>query len=285
MRLTEGGRFCCALMAALMLAAGMASADTLDHIRQDKTIRVAYRDDAPPFSFKGKTEPLGYMVDLCRAVAKNLAQQLNLRSLNIDYVKVTAADRFDAITQGKADLLCEPTTQTLSRREKVDFSIPTFVDGAGLLIRRDGPKSLKALGGRKVAVLAGTTTEQELNGSLKAADITAEVIPARTHDEGLKMLDDGKISAYFADHTILLFLAGKSKSPSKFMISDDYLSIEPYALALPHGDEDFRLAVDRALSNIYRSGEIAKIYTHTFGNKTKPSQTLQSLYVISALPE
>jgi ABC-type amino acid transport substrate-binding protein len=284
MRLTA--KICATLAAALLIANGAAAAGTLDQIKQDKTVRIAYRDDAPPFSFKGTNgQPAGFMVDLCRAVTKELAQQLNLSPVKIVYVTVTAADRFDAITKGKADLLCEPTTQTLSRRTQVDFSIPTFVDGAGLMIRNDGPKSLVALGGRKIGVLAGTTTEQELNASLKDAGLSATIVPARTHEEGLAMLDDGKVSAYFADRAILMFLAAQSKAPSKLLLADNYLTIEPYALALPHGDENFRLAVDRALSEIYRSGRIAGIFTRTFGADTKPSQTLQTLYLISALPE
>jgi ABC-type amino acid transport substrate-binding protein len=276
---------CAGIAASLVLVGGVASAATLDRLKQDKTIRIAYREDAPPFSYKGKTgEPAGFMVDLCRAVAKELAQQLN-SPLKTVYIPVTAVDRFDVIAKGKADLLCEPTTQTLSRREEVDFSIPTFVDGAGLLIRSDGPKSLSALGGRKIGVLAGTTTEQELNASLKDAGITATVIPAHTHEQGLAMLDDGKISAYFADRAILMYLAAQSKAPRKLLLADNYLTIEPYALALPHGDEDFRLAVDRALSDIYRSGKIAAIFTQTFGSDMKPSKTLQTLYLISALPD
>lgn len=296
MRWIEGGRLCSALLAAMMFTTGTASAGALDHIRQDKTIRIAYRADAPPFSYTGKTDhgksdnvnteqPAGFMVDLCRAVAKQLAGQLNLPPLNIVYVKVTAVDRFEAISRGKADLLCEPTTQTLSRREQVDFSIPTFVDGAGLMIRSDGPKSLKALAGHKIGVLAGTTTEDELRASLKDEGIAAEIIPAQTHQEGLAMLDDGKVSAYFADRAILMFLAQQSKAPGKLLIADNYLTIEPYALALPRGDEDFRLAVDRALSTIYRSGDIVAIFTRTFGKATKPSGMLQTLYVISALSD
>src|SRR6201987_3028574 len=125
------------------------------------------------------------MVDLCREVAKKLADQLRLDSLNVVYVPVTAADRFEAIQQQKADLLCEPTSATLSRREQVDFSIPTFVDGAGLIIRGDGPVELKALAGQKIGVLAGTPTEEALRNPLKLADITADVIPAKTPAEGL----------------------------------------------------------------------------------------------------
>src|ERR1700741_3544687 len=100
---------------------GMASAGALDRLGQEKTIRIAYREDAPPFSYKDKIgEPVGFMVDLCRDVAKRLAEQLNLPSLNVTYVRITAADRFEAIQQQKADLLSEPTSATLSRREQVD---------------------------------------------------------------------------------------------------------------------------------------------------------------------
>ena len=273
-------------IAALLVMVGVAAAGTLDRIDQEKAIRIAYREDAPPFSYKDKIgEPTGFMVDLCRAVAKKLAEQRNIPTLNVTYVPVTAADRFEAITQQRADLLCEPTSVTLSRREQVDFSIPTFLDGAGLMVRADGPKNLRALAGQKVGVLAGTTTEEALRNTLKEAGINADITAAKTHGEGLAMLDEGKISAYFGDRSILLFLIKESKAPEKLRLADDYLSVEPYALALPRGDSDFRLAVDRALSHIYRSGEIASIFQRTFGGKAEPSQILRTLYVISSLPD
>ena len=279
-----------AVIAALSVTAGVfagtASAATLDRIGQDKTIRIAYRDDAPPFSYKDKIgEPVGFMVDLCREVAKKLADQLHLTSLNVTYVPVTAADRFEAIQAQKADLLCEPTSATLSRRELVDFSIPTFVDGASLMIRADGPHDFKAMAGHKIGVLGGTTTEEALRNSLKLAGITAEIIPAKTHAEGLAMLDNAKVSAYFGDRSILVSLIRDSKAPNKLMLAENYLSVEPYALALPHGDEDFRLAVDRALSHIYRSGEIGAIFKRTFGDKTKPGEVLLTLYLVSGLQD
>jgi len=275
-----------ASVAALLITIGLAAAGTLDQIRQDKAIRIAYREDAPPFSWKDKIgEPTGFMVDLCRAVAKKLAEQLNLPSVNAVYVPVTATDRFEAITQQKADLLCEPTSATLSRREQVDFSIPTFLDGASLMVRADGPKNLRDLAGKKVGVLAGTTTEEALRNTLKEAGIAADVVAAKTHGEGLAMLDEDKISAYFGDRSILLFLIKDSKAPEKLRLADDYLSVEPYALALPRGDSDFRLAVDRALSHIYRSGEIVAVFQRTFGGKAEPSQILRTLYVVSGLPD
>ena len=285
-----GGKYLCAAFVALTMLmtgffTGTASAGALDRISQEKAIRIAYREDAPPFSYKDKIgEPVGFMVDLCREVAKKLADQLQVASLNVVYVPVTAADRFEAIQQQKADLLCEPTSATLSRRKIVDFSIPTFVDGASLMIRADGPHDLKAMAGKKIGVLGGTTTEQSLRDSLKAAGITSDIIPAKTHAEGVALLDEGKISAYFADRSILVSLINHSKAPGKLMLAENYLSVEPYALALPRGDEEFRLAVDRALSHIYRGGEIGPLFKRTFG-EANPGQVLGTLYLVTGLPD
>jgi ABC-type amino acid transport substrate-binding protein len=273
------------LAAGLVLANG-ALAGTLDDIRQHKVVRIAYREDAPPFSYKDSAgEPAGLMIDLCKAVTENLATQLSLASLRIVYVPVTAADRFETIQQHRADMLCEPTSVTLSRRKLVDFSIATFVDGASLVIRPDGPRNLQAVGGQKIGVLAGTTTEKELRNSLTNAGLTADIIPAKTHTEGLAMLDDARIVAYFADRSILATLIRTSKEPEKLSLADMYLTVEPYALALPLGDEDFRLEVDRALSEIYHSGKLAPMFLRAFGANFQAGPFLQTLYLTSALPE
>jgi ABC-type amino acid transport substrate-binding protein len=290
--MSEGKRQPRALAGAVLLTmlcaawATSASAGALDRIRQDKVIRLAYREDAPPFSYKDNIgEPAGYMVDLCRAIAKNLAKQQQFTDLSVVYVPVTAVNRFDAIQQDKADLLCEPTSATLSRRKQVDFSIATYIDGASLMIRVDGPRDVKSLAGLKVGVLGATTTELELRETLKSYAVDAQVIVAKTHAEGLTMMDDGAISAYFADRDILTTLIKNSKAPEKLAVAENYLTIEPYALALPHGDDDFRLAVDQAISHIYRSGQISAIFARNFGTNTKPNGLLAALYLISGLPD
>lgn len=271
---------------AIVSLAGTAFAGTIDRIRHDHIVRIAYRADAPPFSYNGSNkEPAGFMLDLCRAVVTRLAQQLDLPSLNTSYLTVTAVDRFDVIRENKADLLCEPTSSNLSRRKLVDFSIATFVDGASLMITADGPHNLQELAGRTIGVLAGTTTEQELRNSLAQAAVNATVMPAKTHAEGLAMLDEGKTSAYFADRSILSALLANSNAPEKLRLADAYLTIETYALALPRGDDDFRLEVDRALSHIYGSGEINSILEQTFGKNLQPGSMLQMVYILSGLPD
>src|SRR5580700_395524 len=286
---TRSRWFRAVLVAALLTVtqfAGLASAGTIDKIRTDQAIRIAYRDDARPFSYKepNGAEPTGYVVNLCKAAAKHLADQLGVPSLKVVYVPVTAANRFEAIEHHDADLLCEPTSATLARRKIVDFSIPTFIDGASLLTSDMTLHHLEDLAGHKIGVLAGTTTEDVLRGLLKGRSISAEVVPAKTHDQGLASLEDGETLAYFGDRSILIFLIkDRSKAPEKLEILEDYLTVEPYALALAHGDEDFRLAVDTALSHIYRSNEIIAIYDQSFGGKLKRSDLMDALYVVSGL--
>jgi len=274
------------LLAMSLLPNNSAAAGTLDRLRESKTIHFGVRDDAPPFSYKDdKGQPAGFIVDLCRAVAHHISGELGVGELLIEYVPVTAADRFEAIETGKADILCEPTSATLSRREHVDFSIATFLDGASLMTNGATLSSLKDLAGKKVGVLNGTTTEASLKDTLRLVGIACEVVPAKTHEEGLAMLEKGEISAYFGDRAILTFLAARSSAPDKLHLAQNYFTAEPYALALPRGDSDFRLAVDRALSRIYRSGQIGPIFAGTFGAQYQPSDTLKTLFAVSALPE
>lgn len=265
---------------------GNAVAATLDDIRQSKTLRIAYREDAPPFAYKTPAgQPSGYMIELCQAVAKDLAQQLKIPDLKVAYVPVTTASRLDAITQNKADLLCDSFTQTVERRKIVDFSIPTFIDGTSFAIRNDGPQDLKLLAGKKVGVVAGTLTEQGTRNSLAALHVNAEIVPFKSFDEAMAALEKGDISAYFAGRAMLAGMIKGHPAAARILLAATFLTIEPFALAMRRGDGDFRLAVDTALSHVYRSGEIATIFTRTFGAQEKPTPTLQALYMIATLPE
>jgi len=229
--------------------------------------------------------PAGYSVDLCRAVAEDIKGQLKLGKLDVKYVQVTAADRFEAIEKGRADLLCEATTATLTRRKLVDFSIATFVSGASLMIKPGGPTTYEGLAGRKIGVLGGTTTEQALRNSLNDQKMKANVVVVKSHPDGIRMLATGEIDAYFGDRTILQFLQRDDKVAAGLLLANDYLTFEPYALALPHGDDPFRLAVDTALSRIYRSGNIQDIFIRSMGKNVKPSDLVKALYLIASMPE
>ena len=273
------------VVAALLLASQSVAAGTLDRVRAAGVFKIGYRTDAPPFSYKSVIgEPVGYIVDLCREVAAATKQELGLKDLKVEYVTVTAEDRFDAVKSGRIDLLCEATTVTLARRRLVDFSLMTFIDGASVMVRSDGPQSFKSLAGHKIGVHEGTTTEDELRRTLADLKVDAEVVPVADHADGVKRLESGELAAYFADRAILTYLLLGEGAPKTLRISKEYFSREPYALALARGDDDFRFLVDRTLARLYRGSAINAIFAKSFG-KAKASDILKALYAINALPE
>jgi ABC-type amino acid transport substrate-binding protein len=274
------------LAAVALLLPMSAGAQTLERIRDSGVIKIGYREDAAPYSYKNAIgQPAGYTVALCQAVATDIAEEVGLAELAVDYVPVGTADRFSALQQGRIDLLCGATTATLARRALIDFSVPTFIDGAGVLLRADGPDRFADLAGQSVGVRAATTTEEALRNTLDRQGMQATVVPVESHEDGLARLEAGEITAYFADQAILIFLMAGSEAPEGLKLGEGQFTLEPYALGMQRGDDDFQLVVDTSLSRLYRSGEVDRIFKNSFGANANQSEILRALYLISALPE
>ena len=265
-----------------------AAAQTLDKIRKSGVITLGYIDGAAPFSFAdGNGQPQGYSVELCAAVADGVAAQLKRQGLKVRWVKLTIQDRIDAVRTGKVDLECSTTTWTLSRQQLVDFSLVTFVDGGSLLVKATSEVGRVAdFDGKRIAVIGGTTTEKSLRGVLARNMAKTEVVLVKTREEGLALLSEGQVEALASDRTALIgvvVMSGATRGAYKLLDQD--FSIEQYALMLRRNDADFRLAVNRVLARVYRSGEIEKIYGRWLGPLGPPSMLLSATYFIQNLAE
>lgn len=275
------------LIALLCMAVSTAAlaADTLKRVRETGTLRLGVRADAPPYSYRAANgEAAGYIVDLCREVAAAIAKAEKIPSLKIDYVEVSSTTRLTAVRDDKIDILCDPTSMTMSRRSLVDFSLPTFIDGAGVLHRVNESYRLEDLGGKKIGVLQGTTTEESLRTTLAELGIKVEIVPMRAHPEGVRSLSAGKIDAYFGDRGILNYHLINSRASTALKLADQYYTFETYALALPRGDEKLRLLVDATLADLYRTDRVKKIYNQSFGS-FPPDQFIRALFVINGVPK
>jgi len=274
--------------AVLALAVTAANAQTLDKIRKSGVITLGYIDGAAPFSYTdGNNEAQGYSVELCRSVADGIAAQLKRTGVKTRWVKLTIQNRIDAVRKGQVDIECSTTTWTLSRQQLVDFSLVTFVDGGSLLV---GAKSeanrLQDLAAKRIAVLRGTTTEKALREALARRSVQAEVVLVDKRDEGLTLLREAQVEAFAADRTTLIGVVVMSGTGAgQYRLLDQDFSIEQYALMLPRGDHDFRLAVNRVLARVYRSGEIEKIYGRWLGPLGPPSLLLSATYFIQTISE
>jgi len=273
---------------ALLMTVSAAGAQTLDRIRKQGTVRLGYVEGAAPFSSaENGGEPQGYSVELCRAVVDGLAEQLKRESLPIQWVKLTLQNRIEAVRKKQVDIECGTATWTLSRQQLVDFSLITFVDGGSLLVGAQSEISqLRDLEGKRIAVIAGTTTEPALRAALERGSVKAELVSIKTRDEGLNLLATREVEALASDRTALIGLVVMSGgAKGNFKLLDQDFSIEQYALMLPRGDADFRLAVNRVLARIYRSGEIEKIYARWLGPLGPPSVLLSATYYIQSISE
>jgi putrescine:ornithine antiporter len=280
-----------------------APGTTLDRIRETGQVRFGYRADARPFSYRDESGgAAGYTVGLCLKVADEIKAELGLADLNVQWVPVTAADRFTAVQGGQIDMLCGAATETLERRQQVAFSIPIFPGGVGAVLRSDAPIRLQeVLSGQKLsdrpvwranagqllqaqkfAVVAGTTAEHWLAAKLTEFQLTAEVVPVDGYAAGIRALLDRQADVFFGDRAILMDAVARDPSLSGLSVLDRLFTYERVALALSRGDDAFRLVVDRALSRFYASGGLRDLYVQWFG---EPGDNVLGFFRWTTLPQ
>lgn len=280
-------------VACFTVAAMPASAATLDRIRQTGSIKLGYLADARPFSFRGESGAAeGYAVALCQQVADQARKSLALPDLRVEWVPVSDDNRLSDVQQGNIDVLCAPTSTTLANRQDVSFSIPIFAGGNRAVMRADAPAALReALGesrstravwrgtpaarvlkGTTFAVVAGTTSYKWLNSRRAALQVDARVVPVVDYRSGLQQLLDGKVDVFFGERSLVLGALSDAER-KELVVADRLFTHEPLALALARGDEDFRLLVDRSLSQLYASDGFADLYKRWYGEFDDKART------------
>jgi len=258
----------------------------LKSIIDTKTIRIGYRADASPFAFtNSRGEPSGYSLDLCQLVTKSIAEQYGLPDLKIEWVPVTVQTRFSAVSGGQVDLECGSSSVTLGRMKEVDFSNYIFVESTGVVVpRASNIHAFADMGGKKIAVVSGTTNERAVTLQNSERQLNLTIVPVKNRDEGVAALQAGKVDAYASDK--LLLLGAQINHADDFILLPDDLSIEPYAIALARGDWALRLAVNTGLAQIYRSGQIVVIFKKWFEEVgLRPGTLLGAAYTLGALSD
>jgi glutamate/aspartate transport system substrate-binding protein len=236
-------------------------------------------------SFQEKDgKPAGYSIDLCNLIVAAVKNKIG-GNVDIEYVPVTAAERFNALADNRIDILCGSTTKTLSRSELVDFTQLTFITGAAFMTMKD-TQIMNNFNGKKIGVVKGTTTEAALRDLFKETEINAEIVELGSTAEGRDALEKGKIDAFSSDQVVLIGQAITSAHPGYFSILPNLFTYEPLALAVRRNDADFRLVADRVISQLYRSKQIVPIYDKWFGKfSTKMPAAFEALIQINAIPE
>jgi polar amino acid transport system substrate-binding protein len=276
-----------ALLATLLIlaAAPAMAAGTLERIKAKGEVTLGYGAEARPFSFEDSGgKPLGYGVELCGRVAAAL-------KVKHRFVQVARAERLGAVAEGKIDLLCDAVIPTPASRQQVSYSIPVFATGVGAVVRTNGTARLQEiLSGRPPSTrqmhtfsfVADTRVEPAVIERLRTQQLTVTTLPVKDYQAGLDALITERTDVFFGDRAILLDTVKRGPRAAELRVLDRYFTHETLALALARGDEDFRLAVDRALSRLFRADEFRALYARWFG---EPAEETLSLFRMGALPE
>jgi ABC-type amino acid transport substrate-binding protein len=275
----------CLLPAAASLASGQPVDGRLKTIRDTGTLRIAYRTDSSPFSFvrAGERYPSGYTIELCQRIAKSLEGELGV-TLAIQWIPVDSRTRFAAITDGKADMECGSTTVTLSRLKTVDFSSMVFAETTGVLVRSNvGINRFEDMAGKTIGIVPGSSNAQAVRSQVDTRKLNVKLVEFPDREEGVAALARNAVDGFATDKSVLLSLA--QGNAGQFTLLQEDLSFEPFAIMLPRGDADFRLAVNSGLARLFRSGDVIAIYGRYFSGVAPHSVWLGAVFMFGGLPE
>jgi glutamate/aspartate transport system substrate-binding protein len=272
-----------ALMLLLLCSANAAAQDkgaqadridTLKRIRETGAITLGVRETSVPFSFvDAQKQPQGYTVDLCLRVVEAVKSELKLPRLEVKYLPVSSANRIPSLVDGKIDLECGSTTNTRDRQKQVAFAYTTFVAGIKMLAKKASSiNSIEDLRGKSVVVTVGTTSEKFIKAMNDERGLKMNIIESRDHGESFKAVDEGRAIAFPMDDVLLYGLISRSKRPDDFAVVGKFLSVEPYAIMMRRDEPQFEGLVNRALIDLFQSGQIRRIYARWFntGDLTVP---------------
>jgi glutamate/aspartate transport system substrate-binding protein len=243
--------------------------DTLRRIRDTGVILIGVREASVPFSFlDANKSPQGYSVDICLKVADAIKAEFKMPRLESRFVPVSSANRIPMLLEGKIDLECGSTTNTRDRQKQVAFAYTTFVAGIKMLAKRSSNiSSIEDIRGKTIVVTKGTTSETVMSAKNDEQLLKLNIIVAADHNESFRMVEEDKAVAFPMDDVLLYGLISKSKKPDDFAVVGKYLSVEPYAIMMRKDEPQLERVVNKALSDMFASGEIRKLYAKWFATR------------------
>jgi glutamate/aspartate transport system substrate-binding protein len=275
------------LAASLAIAMPAAAQEgTLKKIKDSGAITIGHRDASLPFSYyDDKQQPIGYAMDLCAKIVDAVKAELKMPNLKTNYQLVTSANRIPLMANGTIDLECGSTTNNVARQEQVWFANTHFVTANRWVSKKSAKlKTLQDLKGKTIVSTAGTTNIKQITEINAAQNLGINIISANGHPEAFQMVETGRAVAFVMDDILLAGLVAQSRSPKDYEISSVALSLpEPYGIMLRKDDKAFKAVADRALSQVYKSGEINAIYAKWFQKPVPPKNINLDLPMSPAL--
>ena len=243
-------------LAATGLAAGMASAATLEDVQARGVLNCGVTTGLVGFAAPdadGNWQ--GFDVAVCRAVAAAVLGDANA----VEFVPTTGKTRFTALASGEIDMLARNTTWTFSRDVdlKFEFVGVNYYDGQGFMVPAElGVTSATELDGATVCIQTGTTTELNLADFFRVNGISYEPVPIETNAEAQPLYLEGACDVYTTDASGLAATRAAFEDPAAHVVLPEIISKEPLGPLVRHGDHDWGDVVRWTLNALIAAEEL-----------------------------
>jgi len=225
--------------AAFGLAAGAASAATLDDVKGKGFVQCGVSQGLPGFSNPDdKGNWSGLDVDYCRGVAAAIFGDPEA----VKFTPLSAKERFTALQSGEVDILSRNTTWTMGRDTSLglNFAGVDYYDGQGFMVRKSlGVSSALELSGASVCTNTGTTTELNVADYFRANNMDYEIVAFEKADEVVQAYDAGRCDVYTTDASGLYAQRLKLTDPNEHMVLPEIISKEPLGPVVRQGDDQW----------------------------------------------
>jgi general L-amino acid transport system substrate-binding protein len=243
---------------ALPVASAQEGGSILDEVLARGTLNCGVNGQVPGFSYldPDSGQMLGFDADFCRAVAAAVFGEVT--DTNINFIQLTAQERFTALQNGQIDVLFRNTTYTTQRDGElgIDFGPTTFYDGQGLMVRADlGVASIMDLDGASICSLTGTTTELNITEAMNSRGLSYELVPFEQSSETISALEEGRCDVLTSDVSQLAGLRTSTADPGAYVILPDVISKEPLGPVYIENDSTWADVVDWSVFATFQAEE------------------------------
>ena len=260
------------LLALALPALALAQTSTLDKIKQNGSMTLAYRESSIPFSYlDDKAQPTGFAFEICEKIAERVKTATGRADMKKQYQAVTSANRIPLLVNGTIDIECGSTTNNSERAKQVSFAINYFYTGTRFLVKAGTHiDKLKDLAGKTVVSTTGTTNYQILRRLNEEQNLGINLIGAKDHSESALLVETGRAVAFGMDDILLYGLRAAARDPNSLQVVGEPIQVEPYAIMVRKDDPAFKKLVDDTLAGMMKSGEFETLYKKWFQSPIPP---------------
>lgn len=235
-----------------------AQGGILEEVRSRGKLICGVNGQVPGFSFLDPDtgQWSGFDVDFCRAVAAAVFGEANENTL--EFVPLTAGERFTALQTRQIDVLMRNTTWTLQRDGEfgIDFGPTTYYDGQGLMVKAElGVNTIDELNNASICTLTGTTTELNITEAMDTRGLTYELVPFEQSSETIAAFEEGRCDVLTSDQSQLAGLRSAAADPGSIVVLPEVISKEPLGPAYLENDADWGDVVNWAVYATFTAEE------------------------------